>query len=170
MSNTSSTRNTLKIKRYADDVKSPVYSTKGAACFDVHAYTYEGQRDFWMGINEEDTAVFGTGLFFEIPKGKALMVYSRSGQAFNHDVSLSNCVGVIDSDYTGELMVKLRKEKNPDKGSWGISSFDVQSGDRIAQCMLVDAPQVEFEFVTELHQTERADKGLGSTGYGERIV
>lgn len=162
--------NILKIKRYADDVKSPVYSTKGAACFDVHAYSYKGMRNFCACIYEEETAVFGTGLFFEIPKGKALMVYSRSGQAFKEDVSLSNCVGVIDSDYTGELMIKLRKEKNPDEGSWGISSFDVQSGDRIAQCMLVDAPQVEFEFVTEIHQTERADKGLGSTGYSERIM
>lgn len=161
--------NTLKIKRYADDVKSPVYATKGAACFDVHAYSYEGHRDFSLLLFEEDTAVFGTGLFFEIPEGKALLVYSRSGQAFKSDVSLSNCVGVIDSDYTGELMVKLRKEKNPDD-NWNISSFDVQSGDRIAQCMLVDAPQVEFEFVTELHQTERADKGFGSTGYSERIV
>ncbi len=161
--------NVLKIKRYADDVKSPVYSTKGAACFDVHAYTHKGERDFDVGIYEEETAVFGTGLFFEIPEGKALMVYSRSGQGFNNDVSLSNCVGVIDSDYTGELMIKLRKEKNPDD-NWNIGYFQVSNGDRIAQCMLVDAPQVEFEFVTELHQTERADKGLGSTGYSERVV
>jgi dUTP pyrophosphatase len=162
--------NILKIKRYADDVKSPVYSTKGAACFDVHAYSYESSRSFNVAISEEDTAVFGTGLFFEIPEGKALMVYSRSGQAFKSDVSLSNCVGVIDSDYTGELMVKLRKDRNIDNGYREAEPFVVEPGDRIAQCMLVDAPQVKFEFVTEIHQTERADKGLGSTGYSERIV
>jgi len=163
-------RNVLKIKRYADDVKSPVYATKGAACFDVHAYSYKSFRSFDVAISEEDTAVFGTGLFFEIPKGKALMVYSRSGQAFKSDVSLSNCVGVIDSDYTGELMIKLRKDRNVDNGYQEAEPFVIKHGDRIAQCMLVDAPQIKFEFVTEIHQTERADKGLGSTGYSERVI
>lgn len=161
--------NTLKIKRYADDVKSPVYSTKGAACFDVHAYRYEDMRKFEVHIDDNESYQFGTGLFFEIPEGKALIAYSRSGQGCNYDVVLSNSTGIIDSDYTGELLITLRRNSNyyrKDK----YEEFKVSNGDRIAQCMLVDAPQVEFEFVTELHQTERADKGLGSTGYSERVV
>jgi len=153
-------QNVLKVKLKADDVKAPVYSTEGAACFDVYAYSYNNERDFSCIICESDSCIFGTGLFFEIPKGKCLMVYSRSGQGFNSEVVLSNGTGIIDSDYTGELMVKLRKNKDVDLTD---DYYKVTNTTKIAQCMLIDAPQVKFEFVNEIHATLRGSNGFGST-------
>lgn len=153
-------QNVLKVKLKADDVKAPVYSTEGAACFDVYAYSCGGERNFIVDIAENESVIFGTGLYFEIPKGKCLMVYSRSGQGFNSEVVLSNGTGIIDSDYNGELMVKLRKNKDyylPD------DCYEVTNTTKIAQCMLIDAPQVKFEFVNEIHTTIRASNGFGST-------
>lgn len=104
-----------------------------------------------------DTLVFETGLFFEVPQGKVLLVFSRSGHGFNHDIRLANCVGIIDSDYRGELKVKLTNDSTQ-------AFFNVKRGDRIAQAMLVDSNQVQFEIVEELSETERGTGGLGSTG------
>src|SRR5690606_31957211 len=101
--------------------------------------------------------VFRTGLSFEIPEGFAMMVYSRSGHGFKEDVRLSNVVGVIDSDFRGELMIKLAC----DRENWGMS---VNAGDRIAQGMVIPVERVVFEEVDSLSDTERGEGGLGSSG------
>ena len=153
----------LKVKLKHKDVKLPSYSTVGAGCFDIRADTCDQMRDAIYGdrwnafVEPSGSVVFGTGLFFEVPEGKVLMVYSRSGHGFKNDVRLSNCVGIIDSDYRGELKVKLTND-NPE---W---EFCVLKGDRIAQAMLIDVEQVQFEVVDELTETERGTGGLGSTG------
>ena len=153
----------LKVKLKHKDVKLPSYSTVGAGCFDIRADTCDQMRDAIYGdrwnafVEPLGSVVFGTGLFFEVPEGKVLMVYSRSGHGFKNDVRLSNCVGIIDSDYRGELKVKLTND-NPE---W---EFCVLKGDRIAQAMLIDVEQVQFEVVDELTETERGTGGLGSTG------
>jgi dUTP pyrophosphatase len=105
--------------------------------------------------------VCGTGLAFEVPEGWALMIYSRSGHGFKSNTRLANCVGVIDSGYTGEVMVKLTMDdqyKDPE-----IDLF-IRPGDRIAQAMLVQVPRVTFEVVEQLSISERGDAGFGSTG------
>jgi len=152
----------LKLKLKHKDVQLPTYATSGAGCFDIRAYTSDKFETYasegWsnvIGMNESVT--FGTGLFFEVPKGKVLLVFSRSGHGFNSNIRLANCVGVIDSDYRGELKVKLTND-DPDR------YFEVDKGDRIAQAMLVDSNQVQFEIVEELSLTERDTGGLGSTG------
>lgn len=157
----------MKLKLKHKDVQLPTYSTSGAGCFDIRADScddldekvwYDSDKETWqVTIDKNESVIFGTGLFFEIPQGKVLLVFSRSGHGFNQNIRLANCVGVIDSDYRGELKVKLTND-DPD------SYFDVNKGDRIAQAMLVDSNQVQFEIVEELSETDRGVGGLGSTG------
>jgi dUTP pyrophosphatase len=135
-------------------VKLPEYKTDGAACFDISAYFHNSPIDT---IYVHDTAEIETGLIFEIPKNYVLLIFSRSGHGFKDDVRLANCVGVIDSDYRGEVKIKLTNDSNKRK-------FKVSHGDRIAQGMIVPAPQWSFKQVKELTSTARGKGGMGSTG------
>ena len=91
---------------------------------------------------------------------QVMLVFSRSGHGFNHAVRLANSVGVIDSDYRGEVKVKLACDDCPDDEP----PLKINPGDRIAQAMVLPIPRVEFEEVTELSATARGQGGFGSTG------
>ena len=143
----------LQFKKLHRNAIIPRYATKGAACFDLHAVDVT-----WGRIAVDSTRELSTGLAVEIPEGYAMMIYSRSGHGFNHDTRLSNCVGVIDSDYRGEIKVKLTADWQ--KGE----TLYVNEGDRIAQAMIVPAPQVQLIEADELSDTERGTGGFGSTG------
>lgn len=138
----------INIKKLHDDAIIPVYASAGAACFDLYAIE-DGQGD-------SAANVYRTGLAFEIPQGHVMLVYSRSGHGFKNDIRLANCVGVIDSDYRGELMVKLTAD--------GYIEPVFGAGERIAQAMVIPVKQVSFTAVSELSDTERGDGGFGSTG------
>lgn len=141
----------LKVKKLHPDAIIPTYATDGSGCFDLHA----------VGTNIEPLfhpTVFQTGLAFEVPKNHVMLIFSRSGHGFNHDVRLANCVGVIDSDYRGEVQVKL----TPDLIKTG--HMTVRPGDRIAQALIVQAPQYDLVVTDELSDTERGEGGFGSTG------
>ena len=143
----------LRILKLHPDAKVPTYATEGAACFDLHAV----ETDI-IGMYASRPVTFRTGLAFEVPPGNVMLVFSRSGHGFNHDTRLANCVGVIDSDYRGEVLVRLTRE---------VSQADlltVRAGDRIAQAMLVPIPRVAFEVAEQLSITERGENGFGSTG------
>lgn len=140
----------VKIKTLNPQAKIPVYSTPGAACFDICTTSQSGY------IQSGTSVVFATGLSFEIPEGHVMMLYSRSGHGFKHGLRLVNGTGVIDSDYRGELMVKLHND--------GVRSALIESGERIAQAMIVPVEQAEFVFADSLSDTERGTGGLGSTG------
>lgn len=145
----------LRILKLHPDAKVPEYATDGAACFDLHALETSSGGDFM-------TVICHTGLAFEIPDGYAMLIFSRSGHGFKNDVRLANCVGVIDSDYRGEVMVKLTKDK-----PWGAGETPhlfVHAADRIAQAMLVPIPRVAFEVAEQLSITERGENGFGSSG------
>lgn len=144
----------LKIKRLHPDVELPSYGTDGAACFDLHCYA-PGAVPTVMGPNA--AATFNTGLSVEIPPGFAMLIFSRSGHGFKNDVRLANCVGVIDSDYRGEIAVRLAADRH-------VWSLPVDHGDRIAQAMLVPVERVQFIEVEELSDTARGSGGFGSTG------
>lgn len=149
----------LKVKRLRPDVQLPAYGTDGAACFDIHVDSDSWQvttRAYGVEVLPDRPVVFNTGLAFEVPEGWALMIYSRSGHGFKNDTRLANCVGVIDSDYRGELMVKLTADSP--------NGIKVYPGDRIAQAMLVQVPRVRFIEVDDLSSTERGEGGFGSTG------
>ena len=146
--------NQVNIKLLHDGIKIPTYATDGSGCFDIYPDVPKGAYK-WL-TEDGETIVLGTGLFFEIPKGKALMIYSRSGQGFKHNTRLSNAVGVLDSDFRGELKVKLKMDSagNP---------MCITSDVAIAQGMVIDAQQVHFNVVQELSETERGTGGFGST-------
>lgn len=148
------------MKRLTDTAILPAFATAGAACFDLHAdlKSEDGCEQIIFSYEH----IFRTGLAFDIPKGYALMVYSRSGHGFKNDVRLANCVGVIDSDYTGEVKVKLTIDHD--------GSFTVSHGDRIAQAMLIKVPCVQLVEVDELKTTERGANGFGSTGTSANVV
>ena len=149
----------LKIKQLDYRAQLPVYATTGAACFDLHAIvTHDCMPDETPleDMPPNLPRVIRTGLAFEIPEGYVMLVYSRSGHGFKNGVRLANCVGVIDSDYRGEVMVKLHNDS--------CFAFNVYNGDRIAQAMIIPVQQVQFELVEELSSTERGSGGMGSTG------
>ena len=148
------------VKRLTNTAILPAFATAGAACFDLHAdlKSEDGCEQIIFSYEH----IFRTGLAFDIPKGYALMVYSRSGHGFKNDVRLANCVGVIDSDYTGEVKVKLTIDHD--------GSFTVSHGDRIAQAMLIKVPCVQLVEVDELKTTERGANGFGSTGTSANVV
>ena len=141
----------VKIKKLHPLAMRPTYGSPGAACFDMYAVL-----DDPIAVEPGSSRVLNTGLAFEIPEGWCMKVYSRSGHGFNYDVSLSNSVGVIDSDYRGEVKVKLRNDSD--------MPFVVTTGDRIAQAEIVPAWQHDFAVVVDLSETERGEGGFGSTG------
>lgn len=142
----------IALKKLHPDVQTPAYSTDGSGAFDIHAY----MPDQSVTVREGCAFSFATGLTMKIPDGFGLMVLSRSGHGFKNRVRLSNAVGLIDSDYTGELRVSLHADQD--------GGIVVKHGDRIAQGVLVQLPRVEFEEVSELPTTKRGAGGFGSTG------
>lgn len=134
----------IKIKKLSDDARVPEYATDGSAAFDLYAASRNGE-------------VYGTGLSFEIPDGYAMLIFSRSGDGFNRNISLVNSVGVIDSDYRGEVKVRFRYGSN-------VSLPSHEVGDRIAQGIVIPIPKVSFKVSDYLTETERGTGGFGSTG------
>lgn len=146
----------LRIKRLHPDAVIPQYATSGSACFDLHAIDCGHQTPVF---GSAPGVTFRTGLAFEVPPGHVLLVFSRSGHGFKHDTRLTNCVGVIDADYRGELLVRLMRD-----GGNALDTLRVNPGDRIAQAMLVPIPRVQIVEADDLSETERGAGGFGSTG------
>jgi dUTP pyrophosphatase len=140
----------IKFKKLNESAKVPGYSTDGAACFDLSVL---GGGNIDAGASR----IFNTGLSFEIPDGFVMLVFSRSGHGFKKNLRLSNCVGVIDSDYRGEVKVKVHNDS-----SNGVAT--IEPGERIAQAMVLPIPAVSLEESNQLNDTERAENGFGSTG------
>lgn len=139
----------LKIKILNENARIPAYATDGAAAFDLVS-------THGANITPDEAKVIGTGLTFEVPKEHVMLVFSRSGHGFNNGLRLANCVGVIDSDYRGEVKVKIHNDSN--------TTYQVKAGERIAQAMIVPIAIVKFMVVDELSSTERGEGGIGSTG------
>ena len=148
----------LKVKMLHPDAVMPKYATAGAACFDLHAILDDGCE--LSGIYPAFPNTFRTGLSFEVPEGHVMLIFSRSGHGFKNDARLANCVGVIDSDYRGEVSVKMTS----DRQFSDAHALVVRNGDRIAQAMIIPFPKIEFEEVDKLGSTERGTGGFGSTG------
>lgn len=143
------------------NVHIPQYATDGAACLDLHAFMLPAE-DSYAHINPGTPTVIRTGLEFQVPEGHVMLIFSRSGHGFKNDIRLANCVGVIDSDYRGEVMVKLTNDNSDGQ------FITVRHGDRIAQAMLVEIPRVKLEVVQKLSETTRGEGGFGSTGTNSR--
>ena len=146
----------LKIKalspKIGTDIPLPYYATPGSAAMDLHACLDEA-----VTIPAGERRVIPTGLAIALPSADYVaLVFARSGLGIKHGVAPANCVGVIDSDYRGELLVGLQNS--------GGSEFTIQPGDRIAQLMVVPVVQPRLRLVDELDETDRGAGGFGSTG------
>jgi dUTP pyrophosphatase len=145
----------LKVKKLTPEAQLPKYMTDGAAGFDVRVIIEPGET---TQVAHGYPVIFRTGLAFEVPQDHVMLAFSRSGMGFKHDLRLSNCVGVIDSDYRGELFVKLAYDGTPE------SIYDVQNQERVLQCVVLEAKQFAIVEVDELSTTVRGENGSGSTG------
>ena len=146
----------LKIKalspKIGTEIPLPYYATPGSAAMDLHACLDEA-----VTIPAGERRVIPTGLAIALPSADYVaLVFARSGLGIKHGVAPANCVGVIDSDYRGELLVGLQNS--------GASDFTIQPGDRIAQLMVVPVVQPRLRLVDELDETGRGAGGFGSTG------
>jgi len=148
----------IKVKKLRPNAVIPVYSTEGAASFDLYATSVNGETD-GRYLYPGDQIVVGTGLAFEIPPGWMMRIAPRSGLAFQHGVEAFP--GVIDSDYRGEVKILLRCWPLGD-GDW--RGVFIRSGDRIAQAFICEVPRVSFDEVSDLSDTSRGENGFGSTG------
>lgn len=139
----------IKIKKLRDDAVIPTKAYPTDAGFDLTAV--------WSGWNN-DTKVFeyGFGLSFEIPEGYVGLIFPRSS-IFRKDLFLTNCVGVIDSGYRGEVTAKFKSTTGRIPDSYSV-------GERVAQMIIMPIPQVTFVEVKELSDTDRGSGGYGSTG------
>jgi dUTP pyrophosphatase len=151
----------LRLLKLHPDAIVPTYAHGPDACFDLTATTVDGKTRLGANLSHGSPVVCGTGLAFEVPEGWAMLIFSRSGHGFKSNTRLANCVGVIDSGYTGEVMVKLTMD---DEFVDPELDLLIKPGDRIAQAMLVQVPRVEFVVAEQLGLTERGSGGFGSTG------
>ncbi len=141
----------VRIKKLRENAIIPTYGTEFAAGADLYAALDEA-----VTIAPGETKLIPTGFAFEIPVGYAGFVYARSGLATKRGLAPANKVGVIDSDYRGEVMTALHNH--------GSEAQTVEPGERIAQ--MVIAPYITADFIlsNELDNTERGEGGFGSTG------
>ncbi len=141
----------IKIKKVLDYAILPEYQTSLAAGFDFHAAIIDP-----VVIKPGTFETISTGVAVEIPAGYELQIRPRSGLAFRHRVLPVNAIGTIDADYRGEMMIGLLNN--------GATDFVIEPGMRIAQGVVAKHETVEWEEVSELSETERAQGGFGSTG------
>ena len=141
----------LKIKKLLPEAKLPVYGSANAAGADLYALT---DHDIRIGANE--TADVHTGHAAEIPEGYVGLIFARSGLATRKGLAPANKVGVIDSDYRGEIRVALH---NDSKYMQTVEPYE-----RIAQLVVMPYVFARFEESEELSDTERGEGGFGSTG------
>ena len=133
------------------EIPLPYYATDGAAAVDLHACI-----DAPMTIPAGGQVVVPTGLAVAIPEGYVGIIAVRSSMGVRHGITLSNAIGVIDSDYRGPLGVGLRNTTGED--------YILQPCDRMAQLMVVPVLRPEIRLVEELPETARGAGGFGSTG------
>lgn len=138
--------------RLGSEFPLPVYATSGSAGVDLRAVI-----DAPLVMNPGDTQLLPTGMaIYVADPGYAALILPRSGLGHKHGIVLGNLVGLIDSDYQGQLLVSCWNR--------GPASFTITPGERIAQLVVVPVAQVEFEIVNEFAATARGTGGFGSSG------
>ena len=141
----------LPVKLINQNAKLPARKTAGSVGFDISACLSEA-----VVIPPGETRMIGSGLAIALDPGYAAFVYARSGLGIKHGVIPANCVGVIDSDYRGEIIVGLKNTSD--------AQFSVNDGDRIAQMVIARCELPELTLSGDLDKTPRGGGGFGSTG------
>ena len=135
-----------------DSLPLPAYATDGSAGMDLRALLDTG-----LILQPGDTQLIKTGIAIHIADpGLAAMILPRSGLGHKHGIVLGNLVGLIDSDYQGELMVSCWNR--------GQTEFTIKPGERIAQLILVPVVQAQFNIVDDFNESSRGTGGFGHTG------
>ena len=146
----------LKVKalspKLGKEIPFPAYATPGSAGMDLRACIDEP-----VTIPAGERGMIPTGLAIALPGPEwVALVYARSGLAIKHGLAPANCVGVIDSDYRGEIVVGLLNSSKED--------YTIEPGERVAQLVIMPVTQARVSVVEELDETERGTGGFGSTG------
>ncbi|MDH5473002.1 MAG: dUTP diphosphatase [Gammaproteobacteria bacterium] len=140
-------------KRIGNDIPLPAHATPGSAGMDLRACI-----DAPLTLKPGDTELIPTGLAIHISDpGLAATILPRSGLGHKHGIVLGNLVGLIDSDYQGQLFVSCWNR--------GQTEFTIEMGDRIAQLVFVPVVQVDFEQVEEFEDSDRGAGGFGHSGH-----
>lgn len=142
---------TIKIKKLCENAVIPQRATKGSAGLDLSACI-----DSEIVIDPGEIKTIPTGIAAACCENSALMIYPRSGLASKHGIALANCVGVVDSDYRGEIKVPLINH--------GGESFTITNGMRIAQMVVTPILLPDIIETDALDETDRNAGGFGSTG------
>ena len=142
----------LKIKKVRENAKLPTRATVGSAGMDLYACIDEP-----ITLKKGEKAIIPTGIAIGLQDPHyAAFVYARSGLAIKHGIGLLNSVGVIDSDYRGEICVGVIKQTDPE--------YTIQPNERIAQMVIQPVELPELVEVDDLDETDRGAGGFGSTG------
>lgn len=149
----------VNYKKIDDRAIAPMYGSEYAAGLDLSALIRNGARS--QRIPAGATVKIGTGIAMEIPNGYFGAIFARSGMATKRGLRPANCVGVIDSDYRGEIIVPLHNDTD--------KCETIRDGDRIAQMVIMPYLGVKLNEVEELDNTERGAGGFGSTGMSNNI-
>lgn len=152
------TNYTLKIKKLHDAAIIPTLGSEYAAGYDLYAYLNDeySTNNRRVTIKPHTTVKLGTGISLAVPQGYFAAIFARSGLATKQGLRPANCVGVVDCDYRGEVIVALHNDSD--------ESRIVTHGDRIAQLVLLPYQHMSIKEVNELDETARGDGGFGSTG------
>ena len=141
----------IRVKMLRDDAKLPTYGSEEAAGADLYACL-----DTETVIEPGKTAFIPTGIAMEVPKGCAGLIYARSGMACKRGLAPANKVGVVDSDYRGEIVVALHNHSG--------ETQTVSPGERVAQMVITPVLTPAYKMVADLTETDRGSGGFGSTG------
>ena len=141
----------VNFKKLNEDAVAPTYGSEFAAGADLYAF-----EDGEVTIEAGETKLIHTGLSLEIPEGYAGLIYARSGIATKRGLAPANKVGVIDSDYRGEIMVALHNHST--------QAQPIADKERVAQLVITPFLKVEYTETEELSDTVRGEGGFGSTG------
>ena len=141
----------MTVKRLRSGATLPARKTEGSVGFDISACI-----DGTVIIAPGETRKVGSGFAVALEPGYAAYIYARSGLGINHGIAPANCVGVIDSDYRGEIIVGLRNASN--------EPFMISNGDRIAQMVIARCELPVLIVSEDLDETQRGGGGFGSTG------
>ena len=141
----------VKIKYLSENAVCPEYSTDGSLGMDLSA-----ALDKPLTIKAGERALIPLGFAIQIPEGWGAFVFPRSGLSFKKGITMANCVGVIDTDYTGEVKVSAINLSDKD--------YTINPGDRVAQLVFLPVEKARFILADSLDDTERGAGGFGSTG------
>ena len=142
---------TISVKKLRSNAVLPTYGSQDAAGADLYACLDEA-----VTIAPHETVFIPTGIALEVPKGCAGLIYARSSMGAKRGLAPANKVGVIDSDYRGEIMVALHNHSQEDQV--------VNPGERVAQLIITPVFTPGFREVDDLSETDRGSGGFGSTG------